>query len=190
MCRAVIPLTFLVVALAPEIFLGLFGVGHSSSVVIFQMFTLIGIHRVTEYGVVLRAAGRTRDVVLSSLLLLGLVVALGIPGVMIGGTHGVAGTTVAAFSIAWWWVLGRVGEVFGLNRRDVFPWKSWTREVTWGVVAVMSSLVAGGQVDGTTARSVTKVCVFLLVVILGRALTRELTTVETRVLENGETVNV
>jgi PST family polysaccharide transporter len=190
MCGAVVPLTFVVVTLAPELFEGLFGAGHSSSVVIFQMFTLIGLHRVTEYGVVLRAAGRTRDVVASSLLLLGLVVVLGIPGAVVGGTGGVASATVAAFSIAWWWVLGRVGEVFELGRREVFPWKVWMTEVVIGAIAAAAALVAGGSVDGTAARSAMKVAVFALVVVLGRALLRGHPAESRREMNTGETVHV
>lgn len=169
MCRSVIPLTLGLVIVAPEVVRGLFGVRYSAAIVPFQLFTIIGIHRVTEYGVVLRAAGRSRDVVSSSLVLLGCNVVAGVPGVIIGGVMGLTIATVASFAVAWWWILGRVGEVFERNRRAVFPWRDWLRTIAvYGVSAVTSMLMAS-MVDSTLQKLVVKSTIFAATVFLFEA---------------------
>ena len=126
MCRSVVPLTISLALVAPEVFGMLFGSRFDAAIFTFQVFTLVGLHRVTEYGMVLRAAGRTRDVALSSIVLLGCCVAFGVPAALIGGMRGLTFSTLGAFIVAWWWILGRVANVFGKRRSTVFPWTDWS----------------------------------------------------------------
>lgn len=156
MCRTVVPLTMGTALIAPEVFRLLFGTRYGGSVLPFQVFALIGLHRVSEYGVILRSAGRTRDVATSSVVLLGSIIALGIPGVLMGGMAGLTASTVCAHLVAWWWVLGKVASIFGRTRQTVFPWTDWASRVLLYGAATFAVGWMASFVDGTTQRLLTK----------------------------------
>jgi O-antigen/teichoic acid export membrane protein len=136
MSLIVVPLTVGLVVVAPEVFQILFSDTYKSSVLPFQIFTLIGLHRVTEYGAVLRAAGRSMEIVYSSVILLTANVVLGFIGLRIHGLVGLTIGSVCAFAIAWMWMLGRLKNVFQVSLKRVFPWS------TWGVCIVVSFATA------------------------------------------------
>jgi O-antigen/teichoic acid export membrane protein len=71
MSSIVVPLSAGLVLLAPELMNLVFTPEYVTGVLPFQLFTIITIHRVAEYGMVLRAADRTRDLLTSALVLLG-----------------------------------------------------------------------------------------------------------------------
>jgi len=129
MSVVVVPLTVGLVVIAPELFEILFSRSYRTSVLPFQIFTLIGLHRVTEYGAVLRAAGRSVEIVYSSLILLGSNLVFGYIGLQIHGLVGLTVGSVLAFSTAWVWILSRLKNVFDVSMRQVFPWSAWGSSV-------------------------------------------------------------
>jgi O-antigen/teichoic acid export membrane protein len=144
MCRPVIALTFLVVAIAPEIFEIVLAPTYRQSVLSFQIFTVIGVHRVTEYGAVLRAVGRTKEIVMSSVILFGLNACFAGVGLMMQGIVGLTVGSVLAFAVAWIWMLTRVADVFQMSLREVFPWATWTSLLVYfGAVALFSEILSG-----------------------------------------------
>jgi O-antigen/teichoic acid export membrane protein len=159
MSLVVVPLTVGLVVIAPELFEILFSHSYRTSVLPFQIFTLIGLHRVTEYGAVLRAAGRSVEIVYSSLILLGSNLVFGYIGLQVHGLVGLTMGSVLAFSIAWVWILIRLKNVFDVSMRHVFPWSAWGSSVVISCVtaAVAFYLSKGG--DSAESRLVIKLTV-------------------------------
>jgi O-antigen/teichoic acid export membrane protein len=144
MCRPVIALTFLVVCIAPEVFEIALAPTYQQSVLSFQIFTLIGIHRVTEYGAVLRAVGRTKEIVMSSVILLVLNAFFAGVGILLYGIVGLTVGSVIAFAIAWIWMLSRIADVFHLSIGKVFPWTTWASFVAYfGAIGIASEILSG-----------------------------------------------
>ena len=151
MSLVVVPLTMGLVVIAPELFEILFSHSYRTSVLPFQIFTLIGLHRVTEYGAVLRAAGRSVEIVYSSLILLGSNLVFGYIGLQMHGLVGLTMGSVLAFSVAWVWILSRLKNVFDVSMRHVFPWSAWGSSVVISCVtaAVAFYLSKGGDSAGS-----------------------------------------
>ena len=151
MSLVVVPLTVGLVVIAPELFEVLFSHSYRTSVLPFQIFTLIGLHRVTEYGAVLRAAGRSVEIVYSSLILLGSNLVFGYIGLQVHGLVGLTMGSVLAFSVAWVWILSRLKNVFDVSMRHVFPWSAWGSSVVISCVtaAVAFYLSKGGDSAGS-----------------------------------------
>ena len=151
MSFVVVPLTVGLVVIAPELFEVLFSHSYRTSVLPFQIFTLIGLHRVTEYGAVLRAAGRSVEIVYSSLILLGSNLVFGYIGLQVHGLVGLTMGSVLAFSVAWVWILSRLKNVFDVSMRHVFPWSAWGSSVAISCItaAVAFYLSKGGDSAGS-----------------------------------------
>jgi O-antigen/teichoic acid export membrane protein len=160
MCRPVSALTFLVVLITPEVFSIFFGPAYSSAVLPFQLFTLIGLHRVTEYGAVLRAAGRGSDVMTSSVLLLILNILFAGAGLHVQGIIGLTVGSLLAFLLAWIWILGRVASVFQLSISSVFPWSRWSQNVVLFGALSLCVEVASGMWSSTALQLVAKVLLY------------------------------
>lgn len=130
MCFPVVALTFAVIAVAPEAFYFLFDISHTDAVICFQIFSLVGLHRVTEYGAILRAIGKTNEVVLSSAILLTLNTVFAITGAFFSGIIGLTIGSLVAFAASWIWMLWRLCRVFHVNMLEVFPWVHWLKCIT------------------------------------------------------------
>jgi O-antigen/teichoic acid export membrane protein len=169
MTALVVPLTFYVAVIAPDAFALLMPHGYSRVVIPFVVFTLVGLHRVTEYGLVLRAANRNDLVVVSSVVLLMTNVVFGLVGLHLGGLNGLACGSLVAFAVAWIWMLGRLASVFEVSMSRVFPWESWTRNVAvYGLVAVSLLVwVHHASISGGWAIAL-KSCVFGVAVLVDR----------------------
>lgn len=159
MSLVVVPLTVGLVVIAPELFEILFSHSYRTSVLPFQIFTLIGLHRVTEYGAVLRAAGRSVEIVYSSLILLGSNLVFGYIGLQLHGLVGLTMGSVLAFSVAWVWILSRLKNVFDVSMRHVFPWSAWGSSVAIsGVTAAVAFYLSKGG-DSAGSRLIIKLMV-------------------------------
>jgi O-antigen/teichoic acid export membrane protein len=150
---------------APELFTLIFPGSYSSGVVPFQCFTLITLHRVTEYGVVLRAADKQRLMVRASAVLLIANAVFATGGALIWGTVGVAIGCLAAFALAWLYTLTLLAGVFELPWGRVFPWRAWTASLTLAAVAALAATAAAANVGPVVLRLATKVAVFGTLVV-------------------------
>ena len=150
MSMVVVPLTMGLVVIAPELFEILFTHSYRTSVLPFQIFTLIGLHRVTEYGAVLRAAGQSVEIVYSSLILLISNLVFGYIGLQIHGLVGLTIGSVLAFLVAWVWILSRLKNVFDVSMRNVFPWSAWGSSVaiSCGAAVIAFYMSKGGESAG------------------------------------------
>ena len=159
MSVVVVPLTMGLVVIAPELFEILFTASYQTSVLPFQIFTLIGLHRVTEYGAVLRAAGRSVEIVYSSLILLGSNVVFGFIGLRIHGLVGLTIGSVLAFAVAWVWILSRLTNVFNVSMRHVFPWSAWGTSVAISSSAAAIAFYVSKGSDEAGSRLIIKLMV-------------------------------
>jgi len=113
------------IVVAPELFQLFLPHNYVKVILPFQIFTLISVHRVTEYGLVLRAANRSDLVTQSSIVLLVSNVVFAAIGLKIHGLSGMACGSLAAFGVAWFWMLRKLSKIFCVSVRDVFPWRAW-----------------------------------------------------------------
>jgi O-antigen/teichoic acid export membrane protein len=141
MSAVVVPASALLILVAPELFVLVFTPDFAAGVLPFQLFTAITLHRVAEYGLVLRSAGRNGELVRSSLVLLGANVVLAGVGAAWFGMVGAAAGTLLANGLAWLFVLGRLGDVFGTTLGQSFAWWSWFVAV---VCSAGAAFVASG----------------------------------------------
>ena len=162
MCRPVIALTFLVVCIAPEVFEIALAPTYRESVLSFQIFTVIGIHRVTEYGAVLRAVGRTKEIVMSSVILFGLNGCFAGVGLFLHGIVGLTLGSVLAFAVAWIWMLCRVADVFQLSLTKVFPWATWSSFVVYFAALGIASEILSGLAVSAPGQLIIKILVMFV----------------------------
>ena len=140
MARVVVPMTVTLMLVAPEVFSTLVGTDSTSAVLTFQLFTAITLHRVAEYGLLLRVAGRPRTVLTSALVLLGANALLALVGVLLAGPVGAAAGTLAANVVAWLFVLHQVAHALNTDLRHCFPWREWSTSLAlWGVAALLAA---------------------------------------------------
>ena len=159
MSLVVVPLTMGLVVIAPELFEILFSHSYRTSVLPFQIFTLIGLHRVTEYGAVLRAAGRSVEIIYSSLILLGSNLVFGYIGLQMHGLVGLTMGSVLAFTVAWVWILSRLKNVFDVSMRHVFPWSAWGSSVVISCVTAAVAFYLSKDGDSAGSRLIIKLMV-------------------------------
>jgi O-antigen/teichoic acid export membrane protein len=117
------------------------------------------LHRVTEYGAVLRAAGRSVEIVYSSLILLGSNIVFGFIGLQMHGLVGLTIGSVLAFMVAWVWILSRLKNVFDVSMRHVFPWSAWTLSVAISCVTAVFAFYLSKSGESAESRLIIKLMV-------------------------------
>jgi len=163
LCLPVVLISVGTALLAPELFALLLPAPERGAAMSFGVFSLIGVHRVTEYGVVLRAANRNVHIVESAAVVLIGCIVFGFVGARLGGIVGVSVGTALAFGVGWLAILRRVAAVFGVGIRAVFPWAMWFRALNAALTAFVGGLVAGELVEGDLARLVVKLFAFAVI---------------------------
>jgi O-antigen/teichoic acid export membrane protein len=123
MSLVVIPAAIALILVADELIVLLFTDIYAVAALPFQLYTVILLHRVAEYGLVLRAAGDTRSLWWSSLVLFLGNAALSAPLTLWLGMLGAALGALIANVLAWLFILSRVGRALGTGLRGVFPWR-------------------------------------------------------------------
>ena len=168
MSAVVVPMAIGLVLVAPEVMRLLFTDSMVRGVVAFQLFTLVTVHRVAEYGLVLRAAGRTRDLMLVALCTLSANFVLAGFGAWFWGMTGASTGTVIATGIGWMLALHRIADTFAIPVRDAFAWRTWGSWVAIsGISAVAAQLVVVPLPLGLVGTLVAKIGVFAAGVGMG-----------------------
>ncbi|MCG5054202.1 MAG: oligosaccharide flippase family protein [Myxococcales bacterium] len=164
MAKIVVPLTIVLVLCAPQLVPLLFTDAYTAAVLPFQLFGLITLHRVAEYGLVLRAQGRPQALFAASVCLLALTTLLGVPLAWIFGATGAAAAALLSQLGAWLFILRPLARGFEMRFWDVFPFRHY---LVWLARAVASALPAALIADlwfaehGRGLRLALKVAVFL-----------------------------
>ena len=151
-----------------------FGREFASGVLPFQLFTAITVHRVAEYGMLLRAAGRTRELLVVASVTLGSNVVLAGFGAWAGGMSGSAWGTLIASAIGWLTALRYIGVALDVPVRLAFPWVRWLSAVAVSTLAALAAYIVTIPADVTSmARAGLQLLVFVALVVPGtRLLTR------------------
>lgn len=166
MSRFVVPLSMALILCAPAV-VPLATDSHQPALVItFALFSAITLHRVAEYGLLLRAAGRPRDLFVSGVLLLGANTLLAGIGAWRWGLIGTAAGTLCANAIAWCWVIHRVAKALGTGFGDAFPWAHWAGFLATSTLAGCAAFGAGVAMRGAAARVVVELAAFSGLVLL------------------------
>lgn len=148
-----VPAVAILIIGSPEIIELMFGRQYRSGAPILVIFTVILLHRVAEYGVVLRAAGRTRELLIASLVLLITNAIAASILIIIFGPIGAAIGTLIANVVAWLWVLRQVAVVLKSSIKQVFPWKEWTQQIAIGLLCVTTCVFIEALIDLTNVQS-------------------------------------
>ncbi|MCE9622989.1 MAG: oligosaccharide flippase family protein [Actinomycetia bacterium] len=161
MSLVVVPLSMGLIVVGREVIGLAFTGDYLAGVLPFQLFTAITLHRVAEYGLVLRAAGRGRALVRSAVVLLTANLVLAGIGAALGGMVGASIGTLTANALAWWYVLGQVADAFDSSRRESFAWATWFGAIAAALIAaVVASVLGTVLADTTLSMLVVKGCVF------------------------------
>ena len=163
LCAPVVAMSVGVATVAPEIFGLLLPSAPSGAAASFAVFSLIGMHRVTEYGVVLRAADRNNQIVGSAAIVLVGCCVFGVIGAGLAGIVGVSLGTAVAFAIGWLWMLDRIALVLRSTLREVFPWATWFRAVNAAATAATAAFVAAEIAAAPAHRLILKIAAFAVV---------------------------
>ena len=147
-----VPAIVILILCSPEIIELMFGRQYRSGAPILVIFTVILLHRVAEYGVVLRAAGRTRELLSASLVLLVTNAIAASAFILIFGPIGAAIGTLIANIVAWLWVLKRVAAVLESSVKQVFPWKEWSQQIAIGLLCVTTCVIINALIDLTNVQ--------------------------------------
>lgn len=119
----VVPGAIALVVAAPEVVELLFTREYLDAILPFQLYTLILLHRVAEYGMLLRAAGDTRSLWYASAFLLGANVLFSVPFTLQWGMVGAAIGTLVANELAWFFVLTRIARCMKVDVGRALPWR-------------------------------------------------------------------
>lgn len=164
----VAPLGTGLILIAPDLIPSIFGAEFASGVLAFQLFTAITVHRVAEYGMLLRAAGKTRELLLVASVTLGSNVLLAGFGAWASGMTGSALGTLIASAIGWFTALHFIGQALEVPIRHAFPWVRWLRSLAVSAgAAVVAYLVAIPADITSIGRAALQLLVFVALVIPG-----------------------
>ena len=168
MSAVVVPMAIGLVLVSPELIRLLFTDSMARGIVAFQLFTLVTVHRVAEYGMVLRAAGRTADLMLVALCTLVANFVLAGFGAWMWGMTGASVGTVIATGLGWMIAMNRIADTFAIPVRDAFAWRTWGWCVLISVTAATVAYVAVSPLPlGLGGALVAKLAVFGLGVGVG-----------------------
>lgn len=156
------PLTIGLILCAPEGFHLLFSDQYAAAVLPFQIFTIIILHRVMAYGLILRAAGATRALWFASLFLLALIVVFGVPLTYWLGLPGAALAMVVAYALNVIFYLSCIAKVMATDLVRVFPWKHYGGILLAAGASAALAFLAARPWASVWARLLTKAVIFTL----------------------------
>lgn len=134
----VLPVAVFAIAMAQDIIALLFGDDYQGAVPVFQLYGLILLQRVAQYGAVLQARADTRGILRITCWMLVANGVLSVPMTLWMGIVGTATATVMASALGWVLYQHRIARHLELPVGAVLPWRHYL-----GVLG-LSAGVAGG----------------------------------------------
>lgn len=164
----VLPATVAVLLCAPQLLPLLFTHQYAAAVLPFQIFSLILLHRVAEYGGILRAAGDTRALWQASLIVLGGNFCFGLPLTMAFGTVGMALGGVVANVLSWSFALARIARILRTPIRNAFPWPLYVGILAVSIAAgLIATVVSSIAPEGLGIQLFVRAAIFAVAVLSG-----------------------
>lgn len=161
MSGVVVPVGMALVLIAPDAVPLVFGERFSAGVLPFQLFTIVTLHRVAEYGMLLRAAGRTRELLQVAGVTLGANALLAAVGAATWGMIGASMGTLIASGLGWVLALHHIAAALDVSVRRAFPWQTWSGCVAVSAMAAVLAAAASAVVDARGLPAVAiELCVF------------------------------
>ena len=107
-----------------------------SAVLPFQIYTIILIHRVAEYGMIMRSAGKPEILIKTSLFLLFSNVIFSIPLTFYFGMVGAALGSLLAMAVNWIYFMLKIADVFDSKFKNSFPYSDYLGSLSLCLVAM------------------------------------------------------
>ena len=128
----VLPLSLMLIALAEDAIVLVFGAEYAAAAPLFQIFTLTMLMRVAAYGPMLQSIGETRSLLVTSMLMLVTNLVLSYPFTLLFGFPGAAIATVSSLIPTLAFTLWRIKLGFACSWRDVMPWSHYLATLALG----------------------------------------------------------
>lgn len=156
---------------APQIVSFLYSPKYLPGVPVFRVYSVILLLRVTYFGLILNAVGKTRLILYSSLASLALNVVLCVPLFWLFGLIGPALATLASLAVVNGLQLQFSARHMGIGLREILPWGSLSRvaaiNVVLGAAASLALWLLHAGVDWIgMAKTVAVGCCWLLAYVL------------------------
>jgi O-antigen/teichoic acid export membrane protein len=132
----VLPLTVMMIALAREAVVVVSGERYADAAILFQIFTLTMLQRVTAYGPILQSIGETRSLLVTNSMLIFANLALSYPFTKMFGFPGAAIATVSATIPPLLFTLWRISIKFHCKVSEVMPYRHYF--ATLGLSSVLA----------------------------------------------------
>lgn len=166
MSLLVVPLSTALILIAPELLVLVFGAAFAAGVLPFQIFTAITLHRVAEYGMLLRAADRGRELVAVAIVTLVANLVLAAIGAASAGLVGASIGTLLASGLGWAVVLRRIARALDVPIGDAFAWRAWLRTLAIATAAAIAAHhLAHALTDDLLVLLLVKVATFAALVV-------------------------
>ncbi len=143
----VVPLSFMLIALARETIEVVAGAKYVDAAPLFQIFTLIMLHRVASYGAMLQSIGETRSLLVGSVILLVSNLILSYPFTLLFGFPGAAIATVCAVIPSLLFTLWRIAVALRTSIRGVMPWRFYAANLLLGALVSLGTWLLVQHLD-------------------------------------------
>jgi O-antigen/teichoic acid export membrane protein len=135
------PAFFLLMLISRDLIVLLFSAKYQGSVLIFRVYLLLIPLRLTTFGLLLRAAGRTKYDLWGSLCALAANVGLGLLLLNLIGISGPAWATVLSLLVLVAFLLAMTSRHLCFRLRDLLPWKAIGKHALIGLLAYICVIV-------------------------------------------------
>jgi O-antigen/teichoic acid export membrane protein len=132
----VLPLSVMMIALAREAVVLVAGERYADAAILFQIFTLTMLQRVTAYGPILQSIGETRALLVTNSMLILANLLLSYPFTVMFGFPGAAIATVSATIPPLLFTLWRIAVRFNCKISEVMPYRHYF--ATLGVATLLA----------------------------------------------------
>jgi O-antigen/teichoic acid export membrane protein len=134
----VVPAAILAIAVAPDFMIVLFASDYAAAIPVFQIYALLTIQRVAQYGAVLQAYGDTRSILRFTAVILALNAIASVPLTLAFGITGTAAATLGAGLVGFWLYQRRIATHLRCRTSEVLPWRHY------GLLVVICGVAAAG----------------------------------------------
>ena len=144
----------LCIVASPQVMTVLYSEKYLPGVPVFRVYSLVMLMRTTYFGMILNAVGKTKMILLSSLIALTMNVTLSVPLFWVFGLIGPAIASLVSIVSVGLLQLYLTGRITGITFRALLPWRSLFRvslvNVVMGVIvySVLWSIHAGTDMAG------------------------------------------
>ena len=148
----VLPLFFFCFVFAEELYVLSFGADFLPSSQLFRIYLLLLLLRVTNYGMLMQALGRTRVPLNAAIIALVLNLILNFAFVHLLGFPGPAIATVAALVASSAYTFWAIGDALEMPLRSIFPLHRYGTNLACAAAAVLPAWVLAGMVSGIVGK--------------------------------------